>query len=222
MQSWADLRRSAKAQESALESTLARYARLDVDAGDPEFVSDGERDLERDAEGLLRSLSDSVDSLVSCTAADRPATSAAQIQRIREILRDQTAVFRTAQRRLRERREALSLQKFMARGTGPGGSADRDAESLLMREGESIHNATNAAAAIIDQASAVHGELLSQRRRFMGTTDRLVDMGRRVPGVNTLIRRIQDKRTRDNTILALVIAVCICLILWYELAGWGL
>ncbi|GBG25980.1 Golgi SNAP receptor complex member 1-1 [Hondaea fermentalgiana] len=223
MQSWKDLRRAAKAQENALESALARYVKVDVDANNPEAVGEVEAALETEIGTLLRNLDESIDKLVSCTTQDRPPTSTAQIQRLREILRDQTSTFRMNQKKLNSRRESLSLQRFMARdGARAGGSADRDAETLLIREQDSIQNATHAAGNIIDQASAVHGELLSQRARFMGTTDRLVDMGRRVPGINTLIKRIQDKRTRDNTILALVIAVCVCLILWYELAGWGL
>lgn len=40
-----------------------------------------------------------------------------------------------------------------------------------------------------------------------------------VPGISTLMSRIANRQTRDSTVLALVIAACICFTLWYLLGG---
>mmetsp|Transcript_10412 Transcript_10412/g.19424 ORF Transcript_10412/g.19424 Transcript_10412/m.19424 type:complete len:137 (+) Transcript_10412:454-864(+) len=134
---------------------------------------------------------------------------------------DQKSKFRKSQNRIKQLRESEALRKLMQRdGRGDGG--DDQSQELLMRERNSILNSNRMAENVINQAIEVHSDLLEQRRTFTGTTGRLVDIGRQVPGLNTLIQRIEDKRTRDNTILALVIACCICFLLWYWMSGWGI
>lgn len=45
-------------------------------------------------------------------------------------------------------------------------------------------------------------------------------MAARMPGMQVLMGRIQNRRTRNNTVIALVIALCICFLLFYKLSGW--
>jgi len=39
-----------------------------------------------------------------------------------------------------------------------------------------------------------------------------------VPAIQTLMRRIRSRKTRDSTIIAIVIALCICFTIWYIIA----
>jgi hypothetical protein len=217
--SWPELKRDAGAAERALDAALARYLRVEVDRGDPEFVSDAELAAEREVELQLKKLHEAVERLAGC--ADRPATAHVQLQRLREIGVEQRQKFRASQNRLKQVRESEALRRVMQRDARAEGDGDRHAQELLMRERTSVLNSSRMAGEIINQAVEVHGELLAQRSGFSGTAGRLVDIGRQVPGLNTLIQRIENKRTRDNTIIAIAIAFGVCFMLWYWLRGWG-
>lgn len=218
---WAELKREAASVERSLEASIAKYVRVETDKNEPEYISDQEMSLEAQIESLLRELGESVEKLLACGARDRPATSSAQIQRLREVLFDQKTKFRAAQNRLKQIRESETLRKLMQRDFQQGNGHDM-AQEHLMRERDSIANSSRTAGQVIDNALEIHSELLQQRKTFTGTTGRLLSIGRQVPGISVLIQRIENKRTRDNTILALIIAICICLTGWYWLRGWGI
>ena len=67
--------------------------------------------------------------------------------------------------------------------------------------------------------------LLSQRKKFRSSADKLFNVINRVPVVNSLTRSIRNKKNRDKStqetdltyslIVACVIAVCICFCIWY-------
>jgi len=218
---WASLKREATAAERELEAALSRFLRVEseeiLELDEP---ADAERRAEADVDARLQALAEVVERMVSCETSDRPPTSRAQIQRLREVLFDQKTKFRSGQSRLIKKREHLRLQNILSHRDAAG-SGDEVAQELLMRERGAIDSSTRMTGSMIGQAVEIHSELVNQRNGLSGTTGRLVDLGKRVPGVNLLIQRIQNKRTRNNTIIALVIAFCIILIMYYELAGWG-
>lgn len=218
--SWAELKREAVGVERSLEGAVSKYVRVEVNGSDPELVSDAELTLEASVETLLRQLSESVEKMLSCAAPDRPATSRAQAQVVRESLFDLKTTFRRAQNRLKQQREGEALRKLMQRDLS-GGQGEDSANALLMREHQSLERSSHMMNETIEKAVTAHSELVGQRNTFTGATGRLLDIGKKVPGINVLIKRIQDKRTRDNTVLALIIALCICFLLWYWLRGWG-
>jgi len=201
---WSEVKRECVSAEKSLHEVLNSFQR------------DIESDLDDNVETQLTRLSNLIDKLVACNDADKPPTSKAQIQRLREILLDNRSKFRTAQLRHRQAREGEALRKSIKREH----AEDRQAESLLMQERSSLMNSVNMTSNIIGQAVETRNELIRQRATFTGSAGRMVDVARQVPGINTLIKRIEDKRTRDNTVIALVIAVCICVLLWYWLAGY--
>jgi type II secretory pathway component PulM len=67
------------------------------------------------------------------------------------------------------------------------------------------------------QASAAHADLEGQRRREQSIASRLTNIGRSVPGLNSLMTRIRGRRERDRLILAGCIGTCITLIIIYSL-----
>lgn len=65
--------------------------------------------------------------------------------------------------------------------------------------------------------SAAHADLEAQRHREQSIASRLSNIGRSVPGLNSLMTRIRGRRERDRLILAGCIGTCITLIILYSL-----
>ena len=65
------------------------------------------------------------------------------------------------------------------------------------------------------QAYATRGSLAAQRGVLQQTTARLRSSAAQVPGLNTLITRINRRRRRDSVIMGLLIGACTLLLLWW-------
>jgi Golgi SNAP receptor complex protein 1 len=85
----------------------------------------------------------------------------------------------------------------------------------LLRERNHINNSLNAAGGVIDQAEAVRTDLRLQGRGLRNTQGLLGALTTNIPGLNTLVEQIRRKRSRDDKIVAGVIATCILFTLWY-------
>lgn len=158
-----------------------------------------------------------IQALDNCPMSGR-SSNKAQIQRLREILFDYKSEFHNAQSKQTENRERALLLQEVNRPNGE----ESTAEELLLQEKYSLANSQKNTDAILGQAQNVSEALRNQRGTITNATSRLVSIGKSVPGVETLMNRIRNKRTRDNTILAIVIALCLSFILIYMLRSWGL
>ena len=105
-------------------------------------------------------------------------------------------------------------------------SSDEDGEMKdLIKERSGVRNALHMADEYLgfsllepftnSQASNSHQALLDQRRRLANSQHRILGIVNRIPGVNSLMRNIQNRKTKDNAIVAVVIGLCVCFILWY-------
>jgi len=215
--SWEELRREARSIERRLEAGIQRYATLEgFDLENPKSIEEDEK-LEGEIEVWLARMGELIQALDKCDVSGRSANKA-QIQRLREILFDYKSEFRNTQSKKSEKRQRKMLLKEVSETS----NEDRTAEELLLQEKYSLSSSHSATDAILGQAHEVSATLRNQRNAFTNATSRLASIGKAVPGVNTLMQRIQNKRTRDNTILAIVISFCICFILFYVLRSWGL
>ena len=75
--------------------------------------------------------------------------------------------------------------------------------------------ASRAAADVIAQASDAKSALRSQRNALGLSNGKVLDIGAAMTGVSSLIGRIRQKRTRDNTIIGVVVASCICFLVYW-------
>lgn len=69
----------------------------------------------------------------------------------------------------------------------------------------------------LSRATESHSHLVNQRKRLESSRSKIVSVFSRLPAVNQLMRKISDKKTRDNIIVAFVMACCICFCIWYIL-----
>ncbi|RLN72043.1 hypothetical protein BBJ28_00006731 [Nothophytophthora sp. Chile5] len=65
------------------------------------------------------------------------------------------------------------------------------------------------------QAMATKGALENQRAQFTSSHGKVSTLGNSFAGINTLVEQIRRKKMRNNSILALVIAGCLCFTLWW-------
>lgn len=67
------------------------------------------------------------------------------------------------------------------------------------------------------RATESHSLLVNQRKRLESSHSKVRSVFTRLPMVNELMRKIGDKKTRDNVIVAFVMACCIFFCIWYIL-----
>jgi Golgi SNAP receptor complex protein 1 len=140
------------------------------------------------------------------------------VKRYREILLDLRGDFdKSIQsvRRAKERKELFLGSSSSAAAAAGGGAAADPAMDHLLRERNHIQNSMNAAASVIGQADAVRQDLYGQGRSLRGTGALMSQLTANIPGLNQLVEHIRRRRSRDDKIVAGVIASCIVFTLWY-------
>jgi Golgi SNAP receptor complex protein 1 len=171
-----------------------------------------EASLQQDIQRSLTHLQDLISSRLP-SAASSPSHQAV-IGRYREILLDLRSDFeksRLAVRRATERKELL--------GSAPTANGSTDpAMDHLLRERNHINNSMNAASTVIGQADAIRSDLRFQGRSLRNAGSLLGQLTTNIPGLNHLVESIRRRRSRDDKVVAGVIASCILFTLWYVLS----
>ena len=177
--------------------------------------TEDEATLRHDIQRTLTTLQDLITTQLQ-PAAERSkggTNSSLLVKRYREILFDLTGDFeKSRQAHVRKQERA----KLMEGARTNMQSDDLDpAMEHLMREGRHISNSMNAAASVISQASEVRADLRSQGLSLGRVQNTMGLIAQNIPGLNTLVDKIRRKRSKDDKILAGVIASCILFTLYY-------
>jgi Golgi SNAP receptor complex protein 1 len=85
----------------------------------------------------------------------------------------------------------------------------------LLRERNHIGNSLNAANSVLGQADSIRADLHGQGRSLRGSQSLMNQLTTNIPGLNHLVDQIRRKRSRDDKIVAAVIASCVVFTLWY-------
>eukprot|EP00924_Labyrinthula_sp_SR-Ha-C_P016657 snap_masked-scaffold_6-processed-gene-10.25-mRNA-1 protein AED:1.00 eAED:1.00 QI:0/-1/0/0/-1/1/1/0/205 len=134
-------------------------------------------------------------------------------------LDDQARTFRSKLYSLNKKKKESDRKVLFGDLSKEGANSEQD---MLLRERFALQNSKSRVDELLEEASFGLGGLKRQRAQLGNVGTRLQGVGKMFPGLGKLMKRIQDKKTRDNTILALVIAFCISFIVIYELHNWGL
>lgn len=215
---WEALRRQAKKIEGVLEEKVNAYSRLAqrmhsdmlYDEENPLMEGREEQDLTNDIENLLTSLSDCNEKMSQCVASGARAANAAILQRYREIYFDYKRDFEETAIAIHRKREQVEL----FRGATESRHGD-DGMSHLYRERGAIDSSIQNAGSVIGQAEEVRSSLWSQRASLTSSSGTLGQLSNQFPSIGRVIASIQQRRYRDNMIVGLVIAFCICFTLWW-------
>ena len=168
--------------------------------------------LQHDIQRTLQALQDCIASRL-----DPAATTSHQmliVKRYREILFDLTGDYQKAHQGWQRSQERMELFKGADRSKNNGEGQD-PAMDHLMRERNHIQNSLNGANQTLEQAFSIRADLAAQRSGLGRITSGVGTIVATIPGLNGLVDAIRRKRSRDDKILAGVIASCILFTLWY-------
>mmetsp|Transcript_18030 Transcript_18030/g.49092 ORF Transcript_18030/g.49092 Transcript_18030/m.49092 type:complete len:231 (-) Transcript_18030:81-773(-) len=224
--SFEQLKREAVQLERQLEEKVSRYQQLAqrlnaaaatndlsmTEQGSSNAPSwDEETSLQQEIQRLLNHLQDLIQGRLAQAA--RSPSQQAVVGRYRDIMMDLRSDLEKSQqtvRRAAERRELLQGSSAAAVQSGNDPAMDH-----LLRERNHIQNSMNAAGSVLGQAEAVRTDLRYQGRSLRTTQGLIGQITGNVPGLNNLIENIRRRRSRDDMIVAGVIAVCIVFTLYY-------
>jgi len=86
----------------------------------------------------------------------------------------------------------------------------------MLSERSRIDDSHRMADGVLSQAYAINENFASQRETLASINRRIVGAASQLPGINTLMNRISSKKRRDAIILAVFIAVCFLLMIYFR------
>nr|CCA14662.1 conserved hypothetical protein [Albugo laibachii Nc14] len=219
--SWDDLKQTARSLERQLEVDITTLKDISKKLGvsspacfdeeNPSLEGQEEKSLIADIETALGRLSETIDDVNSYLQNSSTKVQEALLQRYREIYFDLKSDFRRSTAVIQEKRDAANL--FGSRSNF-GAASDSDVDTLL-HERSKVESSRSLASTIIQQAMATKNSLETQRSRLTTSRGKMAVSTGSFSGIQNLVAGIRRKKLRNNTILALVIAVCICFTLWW-------
>jgi len=206
-----------KLSQSMHSSTLtspADLSRAEEGLGHGMELEEEAATLQPDVQRLLQRLQDLISGRLSSLATT--GSQQAVVKRYREILLDLRQDFEKSVAMVRRAKERHELLGGAAAASGGSGGHDPAMDHLL-RERNHIQNSLNTAANVIGQADSIRSDLYGQGRSLRNTQSLMNTLTTNIPGLNHLVDAIRKKRSRDDKIVAGVIASCIVFALWYLL-----
>jgi len=225
------LKRQATKLERSLEEKVARYQQLvqsipdsstsdlflaESGMGSPSIASTSkdEAALRHDIQRTLTTLQDLVTTQLQ--PRSEKLGKSVLVKRYREILFDLSGDFeKSRQAHTRKVERAKLLEGANSNSKNSNLNIDQTGMDHLMRERNHIHNSQSAASTVIQQATEIRNDLRSQGMSLGRAQGMITQIATNVPGINTLVEQIRKKRSKDDKIVAGVIASCILFTLWY-------
>jgi Golgi SNAP receptor complex protein 1 len=136
--------------------------------------------------------------------------------RHREILHDFLEEFSKTKANLRMADERQQLLTSVREDIVEHRSASRATDALL-RERNAVHATDRALDGLLEHAAETKAALSLQRGIFGGVGSKLQQLSAVAPQINALLGRISRKRSRDKTILGVVMGCCLSLLVLYKL-----
>jgi len=221
-----ELKRAIAAKEREVDYKITHYATFadtveQLTPGDvDEFNSSDHMRIE--VEKLLEDLRDLNRRLMNSSSSSgsssngAAAVSASVVQQHMGRLSTYTQDFQRVHARIRDAWNSAQLKRGASRTARRGANGEwSDEMQGLMDEHSAVTGANRAADRVLQQAEATHADLEAQRQRVNSIGSRLANVGRLVPGLNSLMTRIRGRRERDRYMLAGCIGSCIAFLLLY-------
>ncbi|TPX63021.1 hypothetical protein PhCBS80983_g00042 [Powellomyces hirtus] len=236
---WETLRRQARQLENETEAKLVQYAKLGsgtaagddgssgyrrspgaADSASSSRTGNGAGGVELELEHLLSKLTSVVNYMAQSldTSGSMNPSMMHMLQRHRDILYDYSKEFKKTKANIKAAREHAQLLSSVRDDISiykSGGGMTQ--EDMLLNERGRIDGSHRMADEILEAAYATRSDLNDQRSILYGAKGRVSGVLARFPLVNDLVSRINTRKQRDSLIMAGVISVCACLLLWYWL-----
>ena len=130
------------------------------------------------------------------------------------MLHDFKAAYRRQQAAARTKRDSAALFHSLR---APGGG-DHSVTDALLRERSALSSSSSALDSVLAQAAETRDALARQRGSLVAAAGRLGSLAAALPGVAQLMGAIDARRLRNDTVVALTVAGCLCFALyWFAL-----
>jgi golgi SNAP receptor complex member 1 len=86
----------------------------------------------------------------------------------------------------------------------------------MLQERGRIEDTSRMADGVLSQAYAINSSFVDQRETLASINRRIVGAASHIPGMNSLMNRISSKKRRDAIILAVFIAFCFLMLLYFR------
>jgi len=136
-------------------------------------------------------------------------------QRFREVGHEFRNTLTRAVALHRQRRDTDALFRELHGGGGGKAGSDHTAMDHLLRERASIMASNRATDETLAVAAETHAALRHQRAGLLAGAGSLAALASRLPGVGTLMHAIDARRLRNDRIVAVVMGLAACFLLWF-------
>lgn len=196
--------------ESQTDSLLTRYSTYAQSTSSD--ANGQENQLQEKLETILKKRQDVLESLQKVADSD-PNTSTSklsQLQRHRETLQDNWQTFRNIRSSIQQERNRLNLLFSVKKDLQKDSVSNQDA--YIQEESRRIENSHAVVDSLIDQAWETREHLSSQRLFLQKSGDKIFQTLQHIPGINSIISKINTRRKKNALILATLITICILLL----------
>lgn len=207
--------------ENQTEALLSKYAKLQKEHNSVN-PSEEETDLYSTILDILDKRSDVVNKLNRITESDTNVSTSRlqQLQRHKEKLSQHQQSFHNIESYINEERNRNNLlfsvrsdldahrQRTLESHNVP------DANNYILDERVRVDNANSFADRLLRQAYNTRDELYNQLHYLNNAQSVMLNTMQSIPGIGTLISKINTRRKRDTFILALVISLCILFLIY--------
>ncbi|KAK9463048.1 snare region anchored in the vesicle membrane C-terminus-domain-containing protein [Lipomyces oligophaga] len=212
------LRSQARQLESQTESLFLAYSNFSQHP--PAEPTDEEKQVVKDLEAIFTKREDILSSLSRLLDSEQlaSATKLHQLHRHKEILLEHQKEFSRLKDTIQHERQRANLLSSVRNDIdsfrmSPNGSAvavdsRREAEYML-NERSRIDQSSSLVDNILSQAYATREELGRQRQVLSSVQRRITSSASRIPGINTIISKINTRKKRDSLIIASLISLCV-------------
>lgn len=134
-------------------------------------------------------------------------------QRHSEVLSEQRTMFERLRNTIQNERNSLNLLSSVRTDIETHRAPRQTEEEYMLNERQRIDNSHNIADSILAQAYETREEFMRQRATLAGVQRKLTNALGRIPGINTVIAKVNTRKKRDSLILASLITFCVLLLL---------
>ncbi|KAH7328678.1 vesicle transport V-SNARE protein [Stachybotrys elegans] len=208
---WTQLRQQARTLESQTDNLFHTYSQFATVADIPPKPTAEERETEAKIEELLEKREKTIGQLSRLLDSEATLTSSALKQNNVSLLREKLSSHKRDLIRLRgtlqEARNRANLLTNVRSDIDDFRASNPEAEYML-GERTRIDNSNNMADNILGQARSINDSFIIQRETIASINHRITGAASKVPGLNSLIRRISARKRRDSIIMGSFIAFC--------------
>ncbi|KAF2093083.1 V-snare-domain-containing protein [Rhizodiscina lignyota] len=218
---WAQLRQQARSLETQTETLFHTYSQYASATNIPPKPTEDEGRTESQLEDILEQRENLITQLSRLLDSESALTSSAlkqnNLARHREVLAEHRRELQRLKSSINDARNKANLLSNVRSDIDAYRSANpAQAEAdYMLDERRRIDNSHSMADNVLSQAYAVNENFGLQRETLASINRRIVGAASQVPGINTLMSKISVKKRRDGVILAVFIAFCFLMLVWF-------